>query len=112
MNKYQKGISLLNEGKVIEAYEYFVELLKKDPKDENALYLKIQIMQIMGADKNQLLQEYFKLTKMVKNLTNEVYYNIATIYNELEEYDNAILFLITTLNGIIVYPSLLTFDCN
>lgn len=92
MNKYQKGISLLNEGKVIEAYEYFVELLKKDPKDENALYLKIQIMQIMGADKNQLLQEYFKLTKMVKNLTNEVYYNIATIYNELEEYDNAILY--------------------
>lgn len=92
MNKYQKGISLLNEGKVIEAYEYFVELLKNDPKDENALYLKIQIMQIMGVDKNQLLQEYFKLTKMVKNLTNEVYYNIATIYNELEDYDNAILY--------------------
>lgn len=90
MNKYQEGIALLREGKLLEAYQYFANLLKEDPKDENAWYLKIQVMQLMGLDQNRILNEYFKLAKIMKNLTNEVYYNIATIYNEMEEYDNAI----------------------
>ncbi len=90
MNKYQEGINLVNEGKLDDAYNYFLNLSNKNPKDESALYLKIQVMEFKGMDQKIILNEYLKLVKIMKKLNNDIYYHISVIYHNFENYDEAI----------------------
>ncbi len=99
MNKYQKGIDLINEGKIEEAYNYFNVLFLNDLEDSNALYLKIQTMEMLGKDPNIILKEYNYLLKIMKNYNNEIYYNIAIIHNRLGNYDLAIKFAKKGISG-------------
>lgn len=99
MNKYQKGINLINEGKIEEAYNYFDELFSEDLDDSNALYLKIQTMEMLEKDPNTILYEYNYLLKIMKEYNNEIYYNIAVIHNKLANYDLAIKYAKKGISG-------------
>lgn len=90
MNKYQYGINLINDGKIEDAYNYFTQLVNENPKDENALYLKIQTMEFLGVDPNEILEQYYILLKIMKKFNNEIYYKIAMTNNRIENYDEAI----------------------
>lgn len=99
MEKYQQGINLVNEGKIDEAYDYFQKLTLDNPNDEEALYLKIQIMEFKEMDLNLILSEYQHLIKISKNINQDIYYKISIIFNRLERYDEAINYAQKGING-------------